>query len=301
MLCGMQTLADIGERGFLAALRPTLATRPDVFVGPGDDCAVVAGTPDEDLVLKSDPVVEGRHFAAGTDPRLVGRKALARVLSDFAAMGAEPRFALVDLVAPPETPLAALEGLRAGLDALARECGVAVVGGDTSRGDRLELHVFCAGAVPRGRALLRPGARPGDVLFVTGPLGRSYESGRHLSFPPRLAEGVLLRDGGATACIDVSDGPACDCWHLARESGVRVELDPAALPLTETCAAMPDPVAHALSDAPPDAPAVAGGRFAAVGRVLAREPGGAVVLPDGSPLPEAGFDHFKTAAKEAAP
>ena len=98
------TFASLGERGLIRRFRSALPARPDVLVGAGDDCAVVAWSDAEDLVLKSDPVMEGHHFLPGTDLRRVGRKALGRVLSDFASMGAEPRWALIDLVAPAKTP-----------------------------------------------------------------------------------------------------------------------------------------------------------------------------------------------------
>lgn len=306
------TFASLGERGLIRRLRAVLPSRADVLVGAGDDCAVVAWTAAEDLVLKSDPVREGHHFLPGTDPRRVGRKALGRILSDFAAMGAEPRWALVDLVAPAETPAAAADALYEGLGSLARANGVAVVGGDTSRGDALELHVFCAGAVPRGSAMLRSLARPGDSLWVTGSLGRSFESGRHLDFEPRLREGAWLRARGARACIDVSDGLASELWHLARESGVRIALDPGAVPLSETCGAMPDPLAHALGDGedfellftvpPGDAGfeaafrrAFPGTRCTRVGAVDEPCAGGHVRCgpePGAPELPQGGFDHF---------
>ncbi|MBR1837201.1 MAG: hypothetical protein IJ783_07925, partial [Kiritimatiellae bacterium] len=142
------TLGDVGERGFLARLLPMLAPRPDVLVGAGDDCAVCAAPePGLDLVFKSDPVREGAHFAPGEDMARVGRKALGRVLSDFASMGAEPRWALVDFCAPAGFSVSAAEALYGGIDSMARRHGVAVVGGDTSRGGALELHVFAAGVV----------------------------------------------------------------------------------------------------------------------------------------------------------
>ena len=310
------TLRELGERGLIARLRPCLPSRPDVLVGAGDDCALVAPpSPGEDLVLKSDPILEGRHFLPGTDPRRVGRKALGRVFSDFAAMGAAPRWALADFVAPDTLPVATAEGVMAGFAERAREFGAAVVGGDTSRGDALELHVFAAGAVPHGRAMLRSAARPGDALWVTGRLGRSFESGRHLDFPPRLREGAWLRERGRRACIDLSDGLASELWHLARESGVRLVLDPAAVPLSETCAAMPDPIAHALGDGedfellftvPPDDAGFAdafrlafpGTRCTRIGTVGETLAGGLVLCgpgPGARELPQGGFDHFETA------
>lgn len=315
------TFASLGERGLIRRFRAALPGRPDVLVGAGDDCAVVAWSDAEDLVLKSDPVREGHHFLPGTDPRRVGHKALGRVLSDFASMGAEPRWALVDLVAPAETPAETADALYEGIGALAREHGVAVVGGDTSRGDALELHVFCAGAVPHGAAMLRSLARPGDSLWVTGSLGRSFESGRHLDFEPRLREGAWLRARGRRACIDLSDGLASELWHLARESGVRVDLDPDAVPLSPACEAGPDPLARALGDGedfellftvPPDDgdfaaefrrafPGTRCTRVGAVGEPLAD---GLVLCglgPDARELPQGGFDHFETTTADGEP
>ena len=307
---------SLGERGFLSRLIPLLPGRPDVALGAGDDCALVAPpSPSEQLVLKADPIVEGRHFLSTDDPRRIGRKALARVLSDFASMGAEPRWALVDFAAPPSTPIAFADGVLEGLSALARRHGVAVVGGDTSRGDAVSLHVFCAGAVPRGEAMRRDGVRRGDVLFATGSLGGSYASGKHFDFEPRLAEGAWLRRRGVRAAIDVSDGLSTELWHLARASGVRLALDAASVPLSPSARRAPAPLAAALGDgedfellfaAPASdasllrdfAAAFPGTPLSAVGEALAPVPGGNVVLrgPGGeTPLPETGYDHFAPA------
>lgn len=305
-----QTLGTLGERALVSWLRPRLPTRPDVLVGAGDDCAVVAGPrPGEELVLKSDPIAEGRHFAPGADPRLVGRKALGRVLSDFASMGAEPRWALVDFAAPAQTPADFARGALEGLSELALRFGVAVVGGDTSEAPVAQLHVFAAGVAPSGQAMLRSAARPGDAVFVTGEFGRSYESGRHFSFEPRLREGTWLRRRGVRCCIDVSDGLACEAWHVADESRVRIELRASDIPLSELCAAMPDSLRHALGDgedfellftARPDVAAgledsfaaeFPGVRCARIGQVAASEDNGLVVM-DGAELPRSGYEHF---------
>lgn len=308
------TFGSVGERGFIARLRPLLPARGDVVLGAGDDCALVRPpAPDEELVLKSDPIVEGRHFLHGDDPERIGRKAISRVLSDFAAMGAEPRWTLVDFAAPPETPLAAADGILAGMAAVARRHGVAVVGGDTSRGDALSLHVFCAGAVPRGTAMRRDGARPGDSLFVTGALGGSFASGKHFDFEPRLAEGAWLRRRGVACAIDVSDGLSSEVWHVARASRARIEIDPTAIPFSETALRSGDPLAAALGDGEdfellfsvPGTDSSFAADFAAafpdtpctrIGRVVAADPAGAAFLSrtglPPAPLPETGYDHF---------
>ena len=247
----MKTLHQIGERALIRRLLPTLPTRPDLVVPAGDDCAVVRWMGRWDAVLRSDSVVEGVHFLPDAPPARVGHKALARVLSDFASMGAEPQHVLVNLVAPPATPVRRIEQLYAGLSRLARRWGVAVAGGETVSGQALELHVFGLGRVPRGRAVLRSHARPGDAVFVTGTLGGSI-LGRHLTFAPRLREGLWLQAGGwARAMIDVSDGLATDLRQLAEASGVGVTVDPGSVPVSAAARRMADGLsaeAHAWRD-----------------------------------------------------
>ncbi|MBU4285703.1 MAG: thiamine-phosphate kinase [Kiritimatiellae bacterium] len=207
--------------------------RADVVVGPGDDCAVVRPADDAryDYLLKSDPVIEGVHFTRATPGATVGHKALARVLSDIAAMGGEPLWALVNLVAPDTMPVARVTGIYSGLSRLSRHWRVAIVGGDVTSGPRLEAHVFGVGRVPRGQAVLRSGACSGDYLFVTGALGGSRR-GKHLAFQPRLAEGRWLQNRRwATAMIDLSDGLATDLRHLIRQSRVGAELFLTSIPL----------------------------------------------------------------------
>jgi len=203
-----KVLSRIGELALLKRLCRKLPLRKDVIVGAGDDCAVVKGakTDKYDYLLKSDGVVEGVHFNAQTRPGLIGHKALGRVLSDIAAMGGEPLWILVDLVAPGKTSVKRVEAIYTGIGKLARKFGAAIVGGDVSAGKELQLHVFGMGRVRKGRAILRSGAKAGDALFVTGALGGSL-AGKHLSFLPRLKEGKWIADGKwATAMIDISDG-----------------------------------------------------------------------------------------------
>lgn len=220
------------------------ATRADVALGIGDDAAVLELARGERLVACVDTLVAGVHFPPGTAPADLGWKSLAVNLSDLAAMGAEPRFALLALTLPDDDPVL-VRGFSAGFDALARRHGVALVGGDTTRGP-LSISVTALGALPRGAALGRGGARVGDEIWVSGTLGDAAaalalldaRSGtvaprdaatlkRRLDRPePRVALGLALR-GLATAAIDVSDGLLADLDHVLAASrvGARIERD----------------------------------------------------------------------------
>ena len=248
----MTTLAQLGEREAIRRLARRVGTGPGVSLGIGDDCAVaqMEGSP-WDLVLTTDPVIEGVHFLPGTAPERVGHKAAGRCLSDIAAMGAEPLWVLIDLVAASGESMERLERIYDGATALCGRHGAAIIGGDLARGPRLELHVFAVGRVPRGTAVPRGGARPGDALYVTGSLGGSF-TGRHLDFEPRLAEGAFLRAGGwAVAMMDLSDGLAADIRRLTEQSHAGAELWPHAIPVSEAAHAAEgprSPLEHALCD-----------------------------------------------------
>jgi thiamine-monophosphate kinase len=184
-----------------------------LVLGIGDDCAIYrpAGS-SEDLVLTTDQLIEDVHFMRGTPARRIGEKAVARAMSDIAAMGADPRFCLVSLAVPP----------RFDLDAFyrgARKLRVPVAGGDLARSRTVSCDVVVCGSVPRGAALRRDGARPGDEIYVSGPLGHAAASGYRTMPVPRIAFGRKLR-GRATACMDISDGLAIDLYRLCIASGI---------------------------------------------------------------------------------
>lgn len=230
------TVEDLGEDAVVARLTRLLKPTESVIAGPGDDCAVVESTGSGWMtVLKTDAVVEWVHFEPSTKSALIGRKALARVVSDFAAMGATPRHALVTLVCPGRTEVRQLEGIYRGMQKLADEFGIAVVGGELTKGLEMMISVAMEGEVASEKWLARSGARAGDVLLVTGKLGGSL-AGRHLTFEPRLAEGRWLASrAGVHAMMDLSDGLAKDLPRLARASGLGFEVKMAALPRHRSC------------------------------------------------------------------
>jgi len=247
----MTTLGQLGERNVIARLVDRLGTRSNVVCGPGDDAAVVRITENAgvDLVLTSDAVLENRHFSSGTDPCAIGQKAVARALSDLAAMGSNPQWALIDIVAPATIDIETIENVYEGATGVAAEHGMVIVGGDTTEGSPFGMHVFAAGTVPPNAAIYRSGAKHGHALFVTGTLGGS-SLGHHLAFTPRVREGVWLRDW-ASSMIDLSDGLATDLRHLAEKSDVGFEIVQQRIPISECVQNANDSLAgfmHALKD-----------------------------------------------------
>jgi thiamine-monophosphate kinase len=232
----MAALGEIGEHEAVRRLTEKLGPHPDLSTGTGDDCAVVVlAEQNIDQVFTTDPVIEGVHFDTSERPERIGNKAAGRVLSDLAAMGARPQWLLVNVVAAPEQSIEALEAVYDGLINQCRRFGAVVVGGDLTKGPCLELHVFGVGSLPAGKAMLRSGAQPGDHILVTGLLGGSLESGRHLDFIPRVEEGLFLRETGVIhSMMDISDGLATDLRHLMYESGVGAVLEAESIPANGT-------------------------------------------------------------------
>ena len=230
-------LGDVGEDRLLEQLLPRLPGNSAIVLAAGDDCAMVeSGRRGFFDLLKTDCLVEKIHFSAGTEPRLVGWKAMARPLSDFAAMSGVPRFALVTLIVPAGKTVAWVKRLYQGMSKAARAFDVAIVGGETSdiTGPAV-ISVSVTGFVEKKRWVSRAGGRVGDDLFVTGRLGGSL-AGRHLAFVPRIEESRwLTAHFKVHAMMDLSDGLGSDLPRLARASKLGFEIDHAALPLNRGC------------------------------------------------------------------
>ncbi|MGJ8726326.1 MAG: thiamine-phosphate kinase [Roseibacillus sp.] len=240
-----ETLKNLGEEEVVRRLVAGLTQGSRVLVGPGDDCAVVDNGGEELVLLKTDAVVAGVHFLQETDSKRVGWKAAARVVSDFGAMGGEACELMVTLAAAGETSISWVEGLYQGIAHCAEEYGASIVGGETvglPSGSATMVSISGMGKVARESYVTRAGGCAGNGLWVTGRLGGSFESERHLDFVPRVREGKWLAKH-ARAMMDLSDGLRRDLPRLARASGCGFALEADRLPCHEGCS-----VAQALGD-----------------------------------------------------
>lgn len=322
----MSTIGELGEFALIRRVTSRFPRTDDVILGPGDDAAVVAA-PDGRVVATTDLLVEGRHFRREWSRAAdVGRRAVAQNFADVAAMGARPTGLLIGFAAPADLPLEWADGFTEGVRQECAAAGGAVVGGDTVASDTLTIAITALGDLEGRSAVRRDGARPGDVVAVTGPLGLSaaglalLRAGiegpepclREYRRPsPPYAQGPAAAGLGATAMLDVSDGLVQDLGHICGASGVAVDLDSAALrPADELLEAV-----RLLGAAPGEARSAAlelmlgGGEDHAlaatfprrmalpahwfpIGRV-GRAEGGNVVTVDGKPRKARGWDHFR--------
>ena len=231
-------LANLGEDKLLLDLLSRSEVSSDVILSAGHDCAVVRSKTNRLLVLKCDCVVEGVHFKRSASPEAVGWKAMMRPLSDFAAVSALPRYALITLMVPGSTSRGWVDRVYTGLKRAGDRYQVGIVGGETSRTPGpASLSVAVVGFVERSRWTSRSGGKAGDDLFVTGRLGGSL-GGRHLKFTPRIDEARwLTANFHVHAMMDLSDGLGTDLPRLARASRVGFEIEEGLLPLNPGCTA----------------------------------------------------------------
>jgi thiamine-monophosphate kinase len=233
-------LKEIGEFGLIRRLTRYIKTDHSVIRGPGDDCAVVAYDAKRYLLLTCDMLVEGVDFTSRHKPELIGRKALAVSISDIAACGGIPRYALVSLGLPAGISVEKIEGIYRGLSRLARAYRINIVGGDISRAKALTIDVSLAGVVEKKRLVVRSGAKDGDVIFVTGSFGGSIR-GRHLTFVPRVKESrFLVSHFKIHAMIDISDGLLQDLQHVLEASSVGAVLYEKMIPKSRECVSSAD-------------------------------------------------------------
>jgi thiamine-monophosphate kinase len=317
----MMNPQSFGEFALIDGIRQREASRPTgawTRFGIGDDCAILGVGATSDLLVTTDMLMDGRHFRLETDgPEAVGYKAMGVNLSDIAAMAGIPRAVVVAVALPRGNAIEVAQGLHAGISGLAERCGVDLVGGDTNAWDGpLVVSVTVLGQATARGAVRRSGARPGDVILVTGPLGGSLFSGRHLRPEPRIAEALALHESAPIhAMIDLSDGLSSDLGHILDESGgLGAILDAVAIPIHADAAEMSrrdgiPALDHALNDgedfelcltvSPDDAyrllaapPAVA--RLYRVGEIN-DTPGLRLRSAEGiRSIEPRGFDHFRT-------
>ena len=264
--------------------------------GIGDDCAILRPKAKEDLVFTSDFALQDRHFRLSTHTGMqIGELALARSLSDLAAMGAEPVFCLVSLAVPEQLGGAFVESFYDGLLRVAKRYAVSLAGGDLSRFDKVIADVTCCGRVPRGKALLRSGAKAGHLIYVSGSLGGAAHALRErqpILPTPRLDVGRALSKLGVSAAMDISDGLSLDLARMCKASEVSAEIASDKVPVAK--GATLEDALHGGEDyellftAAPAKKMPAGMREIGVikrGRV-------GQVFIDGERIHSKGFDHF---------
>lgn len=271
----------MNELEIVAKLKRLAPRTKDLTLGIGDDCAIYRPRAGEELLFTTDQMIEGIHFTRAQKASAIGERALARSLSDIAAMGGEPRFCIVAMAA---SDVQWIEEFYRGLLRLAKRTGTALAGGDLARDEKFHCDVMVCGSVPRGKALRRDGARVGDSIFVSGPLGKPWDR----RIEPRLALGRSLR-GVATACIDLSDGLSLDLHRLCMASDLSAEIDRVPVMRGSTI----ERALHGGEDyellftakkAPPGC--------SRIGRMTRGTPG--KITFQGEPLEPRGYDHFQS-------
>lgn len=231
----MNRLRDIGEDALIDRLIRLVPRAAADAGGPGDDCAVIDSGSSVIQLLKTDALVEHIHFLPEASPRAVGWKSVARVVSDFAAMGGKPEHFLVTLALAGSVEVSWIEEVYRGIGDCLGKFGGLLAGGETSgvpEGSAAVISIAATGSAPRDHLVLRSTAKPGEAILVTGTLGGSIR-GKHLDFTPRVAEAEwLVSHFKPSAMMDLSDGLAKDLPRLAAASSIGFRIDEPALPLS---------------------------------------------------------------------
>jgi thiamine-monophosphate kinase len=321
----VMTVADLGEFGLIAAIQAVLPPDPAAIVGVGDDAAVLP-VPGGRVVASTDLLVDGRHFRRDwSSAHDIGAKAAAQNLADIAAMGAVPTALLFGLAIPGDVAVAWVLDVTKGLAAEAGRAGATIAGGDITSADAIMLAITALGHLAGGEPVTRAGARAGDVLAISGPVGRSaaglalLQAGTaadaaglvaaHRRPQPDYQAGPQAATAGATAMIDVSDGLVADVGHLAAASGVRLDLRTTSLPgvgdlqaaavrlgadwLEWALAGGEDHALAATFPAQQDVPPT----WTVIGKA---SPGGGVLVDGKTWNGAAGWDHFRTPSPNRA-
>jgi len=295
-------LKKLGETGLIERLAKYVK-------GIGDDCAVIRISKKRYLLITIDMLLEDVDFKLKeATPYQIGWKSLACGLSDIASMGGAAKYAVVSLGLPGKLSVEFVDGLYRGIKALAKRFDVEIVGGDTNASKKLVIDVAVLGFIQPDRLTLRSGAKPGDIICVTGVLGGSYKSKRHLTFVPRLNEArSLVKNFRITSMIDISDGLSTDLNHIAKESGVGACVYEELIPLSkdaknvsaalnegedfELLFTMPLREAHRLARKGLGSNGV---KITQIGEILDKKIGVKIIRPDGrvKDLKSKGFSHF---------
>lgn len=227
-------LKDIGEFGLIDCLHKSIRVDKNVICGIGDDAAVLKYDKDRYLLFTTDMLIEGAHFTRSMPPESIGHKALAVNISDIAAMGGLPKHALVSLGVPQDLSFAFINKIYKGMIKLARQFHINIVGGDTNRSEKIIINISLLGEVEKKLLVLRKGAKPEDLIFVTGSLGRSFINEKHLNFIPRIAFArALVKKHKPSAMIDISDGLVLDLGHILEMSKVGAIIYEKLIPRTK--------------------------------------------------------------------
>lgn len=224
-------LSNLGEFGLIDLLKKQIGGRVPNVRGIGDDTAVLPLSSKKQLLLTTDMLLEGVHFTREMPARGIGYKAMGSNISDIAAMGGIPKYAVISLGIPSSVSWQFVSNVYEGMQKIAKDFGIDIVGGDTVQSTRIIINIALVGEAGKSAVVYRSGARVGNQIFVTGPLGRSLASGWHLWFTPRVVEAqYLVKKYKPTAMIDISDGLVADLGHILSESKVGAVIEERLIP-----------------------------------------------------------------------